>query len=156
MASPVDRPDFKSASPEGSALLAKNPLMLDTDGGMIVRKEDGTIVIIGVGSTFAKKVPAEEAGKERVRQRTVAENKARAKLLEQIKGAQIQSVTKAESKIKIISQNGQEFAETSDNLTEETLATVSGAISGLEPLATWSSPERDMFYMALWKVISPK
>ena len=155
-ASPIDQSNFKSTSAEGRELLAKNPLLLEADGGAIIRKNDGTLVILGVGSTVIKKVPAEESGKERMRQRTVAENKARAKLLEQIKGAHIQSTTKSESKIKVISQNGQEFAETSDNLTEEIIATVSGAISGLEPLATWHSPEGDIFYTAPWKVISPR
>ena len=155
-ASPQDFPDFKAASPEGAALLAKSPMLLESDGGSIIRMSDGRLIILGVGSVGVKKVALEESGKEKIRQRTVAENKARAKLLAQVKAVHVQSTTRSESKVKIIQQNGQEFAETSDTLDEEIIAKVSGVISELELLATWFSPERDIFYLALWKIINPR
>jgi len=155
-ASPQDFPDFRAASPEGTDLLSKNPTLLESDGGTIIRMSDGRLIILGVGSVSVKKVATEESGKEKIRQRTVAENKARAKLLAQIKAVHVQSTTKSESKLKIIQQNGQEFAETTDTLDEEIIAKVSGTISELEPLATWFSPERDIFYLALWKIIKPR
>ena len=131
---------------EYSEVLSRGELVLENGGGKLIEMSDGSLWVIGIGAT-AVKTPA--SGSEILRQRKVADQKARKAVVEELEGAQMDSLTMAFSKSVVSIENGIETAHSIDDLQETIQSKVAGAIQGLKQAGTWYSQDGQIFYLAL-------
>jgi hypothetical protein len=144
--SPWDSFSQVKVTEEYSEVLSRGELVLENGGGKLIEMSDGSIWVIGIGATDVK-TPA--SGREILRQRKVADQKARKAVVEELQGAQVESLTKAFSKSVVSIENGKETAQSIDDLEETIQSKVAGAIQGLKQAGTWYSQDGQIFYMAL-------
>lgn len=127
-------------------VLSKGELVLENGGGKLITMPDGSIWVIGIGST-AVKTPS--GGSEILRQRKVAEQKARKAVVEELQVTKVASSTKDSSQSVITTINGQETAHTVDEFQETIESSVEGIVHGLKLAGTWYSSDGQLFYLAL-------
>lgn len=131
---------------EYSEVLSRGELVLEIGGGKLIEMSDGSLWVIGIGST-AVKTPLN--GTEILRQRKVAEQKARKAVVEELQVTQVESLTKAFSKSTISVENGKENSRSVEELEETIQSRVAGIIQGLKQAGTWYSQDGQIFYLAL-------
>ena len=145
-ASPWDSFSQVNLSSDYEKVLSRGELVLENGGGKLIELSDGSLWVIGIGST-AVKPPVN--GTEILRQRKVAEQKARKAVVEELQVTQVESLTKAFSKSVISVENGKETARSVDELEETIQSKVAGVIQGLKQAGTWYSQDGQVFYFAL-------
>ena len=133
-------------SEEYSEVLSKGELVLDNGGGKLITMPDGSIWVLGIGSTAVKAPPS---GSEILRQRKVAEQKARKSIVEELQATQVSSITKDSSQSVVTTINGQETAQSIDEFKETIESKVEGVVRGLKLAGTWYSQDGQIFYLAL-------
>lgn len=127
-------------------VLSKLEIELDSGGGRIVELPNGSVWVVGVGMTVVNQV---EGGKEIIRQKIVATNKAKKNVLETLKGEYLASSTTTthEAKVKVI--DGIENGESVEDYNQRIETTVQGVTKGLKQAGTWYSQDGQIFYLAL-------
>ena len=107
---------------------------------------NGSVWVVGVGMTVVNNVPG---GKEIIRQRTVADNKARRNAQLALKEGYLTSTTTTthEANVKVI--DGIESGESFEDYNQRIDIDVHGVTKGLKPAGTWYSQDGQIFYMAL-------
>jgi|GEM_PF-3228065 len=135
-----------NVSNEFIEVLSKLEIELDSGGGRIVELPNGSVWVVGVGMTVVNQV---EGGKEIIRQRTVATNKAKKNVLDTLKGEYLTSSTTTthEAKVKVI--DGMETGESIEDYNQRIETTVQGVTKGLKQAGTWYSQDGQIFYLAL-------
>jgi len=146
LASPWDAFTQVKLSEEYSEVLPKAELTLENGGGKLIKMPDGALWVIGIGSTSVKTPPS---GSEILRQRKVAEQKARKAVVEELQATQVASMTKDSSQSIVTSINGQETAQSVDEFEETIESKVEGVVRGLKLAGTWYSQDGQIFYLAL-------
>jgi len=121
-------------------VLSKLEIELDSGGGRIVELPNGSVWIVGVGIT---------TNKDFIKQRDVADSKARKSALKTLRGEFLnsKSVQTLDAKVKVI--NGVETGESTEDYNQRIESTVSGFIKGLKLAGTWYSQDGQIFYLAL-------
>jgi hypothetical protein len=127
-------------------VLSKGELVLENGGGKLITMPDGSLWVLGIGSTAVKAPPS---GSEILRQRKVAEQKARKAVLEELQATTVASTTKDFSQSVVTTINGQETAHSIDDFQETIESKVEGAVRGLKLAGTWYSSDGQLFYLAL-------
>jgi hypothetical protein len=146
LASPWDAFTQVKVSEEYSEVLTKADLVLENGGGKLIKMPDGALWVIGIGSTSVKTPPS---GSEILRQRKVAEQKARKAVVEELQDTQVASITKGSSQSIVATINGQETAQSVDVFEETIESKVEGIVRGLKLAGTWYSQDGQIFYLAL-------
>ena len=121
-------------------VLSKLEIELDSGGGRIVELSNGSVWVVGIGIT---------TNKDFIKQRQVADAKARESVLKTLRGEFLnsKSIQTLDAKVKVI--NGVETGESTEDYNQRIETTVSGAIKGLKPAGTWYSQDGQIFYLAL-------
>jgi len=121
-------------------VLSKLEIELDSGGGRIVELPNGSVWVVGVGIT---------TNKDFIKQRQVADSKARKAVLETLRGEFLnsKSVQTLDAKVKVI--NGVETGESTEDFNQRIERTVSDFIIGLKPAGTWYSQDGELFYLAV-------
>ncbi len=132
--------------PAYSEVLQKLDLILEVGGGKIIKMPDGSIWVAGIGTTEVK-TPL--TGAEILRQRRVAEQKARKAAAEQLHATEVASLTKSLSVELISSEDRHEQSKSIENFEESIEAKVGGIVRNLELAGTWYSADGQIFYLAL-------
>jgi hypothetical protein len=146
LASPWDEFTQVKLTEEYSEVLPKAELVLENGGGKLIKMPDGALWVIGIGSTSVK-TPL--SGTEILRQRKVAEQKARKAIVEELQTIQVASTTKDTSESIVTTINGQETAQSVDEFEETIESKVEGIVRGLKLAGTWYSQDGQIFYLAL-------
>jgi hypothetical protein len=146
LGSPWDSFSQVKVSEEYSEVLSKGELVLENGGGKLITMPDGSIWVLGIGSTAVKAPPS---GSEILRQRKVAEQKARKSIVEELQATQVSSITKDSSQSVVTTINGQETAQSIDEFKETIESKVEGVVRGLKLSGTWYSADGQIFYLAL-------
>lgn len=146
LASPWDSFSQVNLSNDYEKVLSRGELVLENGGGKLIEMSDGSLWVIGIGSTLVK-TPLN--GTEILRQRKVAEQKARKAVVEELQVTQVESLTKAFSKSVICVENGKETSRSVDEMEETIQSRVAGVIQGLKQAGTWYSQDGQVFYFAL-------
>ena len=146
LASPWDEFTQVKLSQEYSEVLPKAELVLENGGGKLIKMPDGALWVIGIGSTSVKTPPS---GSEILRQRKVAEQKARKAVVEELQTIRVASTTKDTSQSIVTTINGQETAQSVDEFEETIESKVDGIVRGLKLAGTWYSQDGQIFYLAL-------
>ncbi len=145
-ANPWDGFSQVKISDDCAGVLSKGDLVLENGGGKLIAMPDGSLWVIGVGSTAGKSPPS---GAETMRQRKVSEQKARKAVLEELAATQVASKTTSNSNSIITTQNGVETGQSTEELRETIESKVDGIVRDLKLAGTWYSSDGQIFYMAL-------
>jgi len=121
-------------------VLSKLEIELDSGGARIVELPNGSVWVVGVGVT---------TNKDFIKQRKVADSKARESVLETLRGEFLnsKSVQTLDAKVKII--NGVETSESTEDFNQRIESHVEGTVKGLKLAGTWYSSDGQLFYLAL-------
>jgi len=127
-------------------VLSKLEIELDSGGAKIVELPNGSVWVVGVGLTVVNPV---KGGKEIIRQKIVATNKAKKNVLEALKGEYLaaSTTTTHEAKVKVI--DGIESGESVEDYNQRIETSVQGVTKGLKQAGTWYSQDGQIFYLAL-------
>ena len=127
-------------------VISRGDLVLESGGGKIIDLPDGSRWVLGVGMAA---VDPEGGGAEVIRQRTVAEQRARKAIISEFESSSVESTTIATSTATVALRDGAEVAASSDQLKEQIQSKVEGTLKGLKPAGSWYSQDGQLFYLAL-------
>ena len=135
--------------PDFEKYLTSNPLLMEVAGAKVVRRKDGSIVVIAVGSTVLN----DGSAKERLRAEKVCRVKALTSLVAEKQGVQIAHVEELKDETVVVLENGTEKATSVMVLLKVTKAKVEGITRDMPVIGRWRSAEGDTFYLAIGAVI---
>ena len=135
--------------PDFEKYLTANPLLMEVAGAKVVRRKDGSIVVIAVGSTVLN----DGSAKERLRAEKVCRVKALTSLVAEKQGVQIAHVEELKDETVVVLENGTEKATSVMDLLKVTKAKVEGITRDMPVIGRWRSAEGDTFYLAIGAVI---
>lgn len=140
--------------PEFVPILESHPFLMHEGGAMFLRLSGGTNVLFAVGCTDRRETanPAQEV----LRQRRVAEAKARKAVTEALHGISVRSFVQTTEKT-VVRREGDDEVVIEDlaELLEKSESAVSGWIPGLPVVGTWVLTENDLFCLAIGRIIPP-
>ena len=148
LASPAPLAGFSRVkiAEEFSDVVSRGDLLLESGGGKIINMPDGSRWVLGVGIAS---VNPQGGGAEIIRQRTVAEQRARKAIVSEFESSSVASTTTATSTTTIVLRDGTEAASSSDQVKEQIQSEVEGILKGLRRAGSWYSPDGQIFYLAL-------
>ena len=129
--------------------LISNPLLMEVAGAKVVRRKDGSNVVIAVGSTVLN----DGSAKERLRAEKVCRVKALTSLVAEKQGVQIAHVEELKDETVVVLENGTEKATSVMDLLKITKAKVEGITRDMPVIGRWRSAEGDTFYLAIGAII---
>lgn len=135
--------------PDFEKYLTANPLLMELAGAKVVRRKDGSIVVIAVGSA----VLTDGSAKERLRAEKACRVKALTYLVAEKQGVQIAHVEELKDETVVVLENGTEEATSVMELLKITKAKVEGITRDMPVIGRWRSAEGDTFYLAIGAII---
>lgn len=136
-------------------ILLAHPFLMQEGGAKFIQLPGGTNLLFAVGVTDRKKTanPAAEA----IRQRRVADVKARRAVTEALHGISVVSFVQTTEKT-VVKRNGKGEEVVVEDLTEllqRSETDISGWIPGLPVVGTWVLPDDDLFCLAIGRMFPP-
>jgi|GEM_PF-1047224 len=129
--------------------LKSNRLLMEISGAKVIRRKDGSSVVIAVASTVLKDSSAEE----RLRAEKVCRLKALTNVLAERNGVQIAHVEELKDETIVVVKNGAEKATSIMDLLKITKAKVEGITHDMPVIGRWRSAAGGTFYLAIGAVI---
>jgi hypothetical protein len=130
--------------------LLANPLLMDGDGARIVRRPDGTVLVIGIASTPVR----DGSPSDRKRAEVVCKNRALANIVSEKKGVVVAHMEKSESKREIvIDHDGKTKTKTVNEYLDLTRSKLEGAVPGFQVVGRWKSGDRKFYYYAVGGIL---
>ena len=126
-------------------ILAAMPVQLEAAGAKIIKTKDGSIWLIGIGSTIVN--PA--SGTEILRRNTVARSKAQASVVALVNGDRVKAESRMTTSDKTSVKNGQETAGSEETLDEQIVTEAKGLIRGMPTVATWMNSDKNLYFVAI-------
>lgn len=130
---------------EFDVYLRSNPLVMEVAGSKIIRRKDGSTVVIAVGSTAMNS----DSAKERLRAEKVCRVKALASLVAEKQGVQVAHVEELKDETVVVLENGTEKATNVMDLLKITKAKVDGIARDMPVIGRWRSADGDIYYLAI-------
>ena len=140
--------DFR-AEDEYLELLASMPLELESGGGKILKKKDGTLWIVAVGITEVR----DGGSAELIRRRTVGIAKAQAKAVALLNGEKVLAVSVLDEVTATEIEDGKESVLVEETLTESVIIKAKGVIKGMPLVASWMDKTSKIAFFAIGKQI---
>ncbi len=134
------------ADKEFKPLLEAVPLLLDAGGAKCLKRPDGSLWILSVGTTVVKKP---DTPSELMRRRMVALAKARAHAVAELKGTRVTVTSVYTTKDKITIENGVERGSSEEELQEEIITAAKGVIRKMPQVANWMNKTGELYYVAI-------
>lgn len=129
-------------------LLEAVPLLLDAGGANFLKRPDGSIWIISIGVTVAKKP---DTPRELLRRQAVALAKARANAVAELNGNKVTVTSLYTTKDKVTIENGVEQGSSEEILEEKIIIKAKGIIKKMPEVASWLSKSGELYYVAIGK-----
>ena len=125
--------------------LTSNRLLMEVAGAKVIRRKDGTSVVIAVGSTVLK----DGSAKERLRAEKVCRVKALASVVAEKQGIQVAHVEEVKEKTVIVLDDTKEQATSVMELLQVTKTKVEGMTHDMPVIGRWRSLDGETFYLAI-------
>jgi len=139
--------DFESDK-EFKHLLEAVPILLDAGGAKCLKRPDGSLWIVSVGTTVVKKP---NSPGEFMRRRTVALAKARAHAVAELNGNNVTVTSVFTTKDEITVENGVERGSSTEELEEKIVMEAKGVIRMMPQVASWMDKTGELYYIAIGK-----
>lgn len=151
-----DFPNISNANIEVSfdPILRDHPFLMQEGGAMFLHLPGGTNVLFSIGMTDRRKTGKPTA--EAMRQRRVAEEKAKKAIAESIHGIHVKIFVQTRETT-VIQRKGdtEEVLEDLTEIFEKSESDVSEMILGLPVVGTWILKEDDTFCLAIGRLFPP-
>jgi hypothetical protein len=132
------------------ALLQANPLLMSDEGAKIVKRADGTVLVIGVASTPVR----DGSARDRKRSEVVCKNRALASILSEQKGVLVAHVEKAgSSQTIVIDADGKKKTKAVKEYLEMTSSRLGGIVPGFQLVGRWKSSDGKLYYYAVGGIL---
>jgi hypothetical protein len=135
------RPSITTSDPDAERLLMGNQHLFRGEGAVMVKRKDGTSMILGVGMATVLE--------DRAKYTLEAEKHAKLKIIELVKGTNVKTQQRMTSEQSIAVKGGQETASISEKVTEDTQIRTAGSVRNAATVANWMSPDNQTYYVAL-------
>lgn len=137
-------------------ILRENIFLMEQGGAKFIQLPGGTNVLFAVGMTDIRP-NAPNPAQEKIRQRTVADSKARKAVAEAIHGIHVYSFIQTTEQT-IFHRRGdvEEVIEDLTELLERSESQTRGLIPGLPVVATWTIQNDGIFCLAIGRIFSQK
>jgi len=147
----ADLQQFK-VDKEFEPILKACPFLIEAGGAKIIKKEDGSLWLISVGSTTAR--PG-GGGSEIMRRRMVALGKARAHAISELNGNQVTATSILTTTDTTTIENGKETGASEEVLTEKIILEAKGVLKNMPQIASWLNKEKTLYFLAVGKKLTP-
>jgi hypothetical protein len=135
------------------AFLLAHPLLMDGDGARIVRRKDGTIMVIGIASTAVR----DGSPADRKRAEVVCKTRALASIVSEKQGVVVAHEEKSEKKQEVvIDANGKQKTKAVHEYLDVTRSKLEGLVPGFEVIGRWKSPDRKIYFYAVGGILDPR
>ena len=135
-------------------ILRENIFLMEQGGAKFIHLPGGTNAIFAVGMTDIR-TDAPNPVQEKLRQRTIADSKARKAVAEAIHGIHVYSfVQTTERTIAHRRVDLEEVIEDLTELLERSESQTRGLIPGIPVVATWTMPDEGLFCLAIGRTFS--
>jgi hypothetical protein len=133
--------------------LSAHPLLMSEEGAKIVRRPDGTALVVGVASTPVR----DGSARDRKRAEVVCKNRALASIVSEDKGIVVAHVEKTESSQSVvIDADGKKKTKTVKEYLEITSSHLNGVLPGFEVIGRWKSGDGKLYYYAVGGILDTK
>lgn len=139
--------DFK-ADKEFKHLLEAVPILLDAGGAKCLKRKDGSLWIVSIGTTVVKKP---DSPGELMRRRMVALAKAKAHAVAALNGNKVTVTSVLTTKDEITIENGVERGSSTEVLEEKIVMEARGVIKMIPQVASWMNKSGELYYIAIGK-----
>lgn len=139
--------EFK-ADKEFKPLLEAVPMLLDAGGAKCLKRPDGSLWIVSVGTTVVKKP---DSPRELMRRRIVALAKARAHAVTELNGNNVTVTSVLTTKDEVIVEDGVERGKSTEELEEKIVIEAKGIIKMMPEVASWMNKNAELYYIAIGK-----
>lgn len=129
--------------------LTSNRLLMEVTGAKVIRRKDGTSVVIAVGSTVLN----DGSAKERLRAEKVCRVKALASVVAEKQGIQIAHTEELKEETVTILDETKERASSLMELLQITKTKVEGMTHDMPVIGHWRSADGETFYLAIGAII---
>ena len=136
--------DFKVDN-EFRAVLAAMPVQVDAGGARVIKMKDGSIWLVGIGSTIVN--PA--SGAEIMRRNTIARAKAQASVVAEVNGSRVKAVSVMTTSDKISVTNGRESGKSEETLDEKIVTEAKGVINGMPVVGSWMNQDKTLYFVVI-------
>ncbi len=142
-------PNFKDykGDEEFGKLLLSLPLIAEVGGGHLVKMTDGSLWLVGIGSTTLR----DSSGSEVIRQQRVTRLKAQAAVVEFLNGSKVSAICVSRESTELRNENGKENAVVTESLDEVIVTQAKGMVASLEVIGTWTNLDGSIFFQAIGK-----
>jgi len=132
---------ISATDPDAERMLQANQHLLRGEGAAILKRKDGTSIILGVGmATVAD---------ERSKYMAEAEKHAKLKIIELVRGTNVSTQQRMVSEQNVSIKGAHESASMSEKLTEDTQVRTAGSVRNAATVANWMSPDKGTYFVAL-------
>ena len=129
--------------------LTSNRLLMEVTGAKVIRRKDGTSVVIAVGSTVLN----DDSAKERLRAEKVCRVKALASVVAEKQGIQVAHTEELKEETVTILDETKERASSVMELLQITKTKVEGMTRDMPVIGHWRSADGETFYLAIGAII---
>jgi hypothetical protein len=133
--------------------LSAHPLLMGDEGAKIVRRPDGTALVIGVASTPVR----DGSARDRKRAETVCKNRALASIVSEDKGVVVAHVEKSQSsQTVVVDADGKKKTKSVKEYLETTSSHLDGVLPGFQVIGRWKSADGKLYYYAVGGILDAK
>jgi len=133
--------------------LQAHPLLMSDEGAKIVRRPDGTVLVIGVASTPVR----DGSAKDRKRAELVCRTRALASILSEKQGVLVAHVEKAgSSQTVVIDADGKRKTKAVREYLDVTSSHLDGIVPDFDVIGRWKSADRKLYYYAVGGILDAK
>ena len=136
-----------------NVFLRAHPLLMSDEGAKIVRRPDGTVLVIGVASTPVR----DGSPRDRKRAEVVCKSRALASIVSERQGVVVAHVEKSESsQTVVIDADGKKKTKAVKEYLETTSSHLDGILPGFEVIGRWKSSDGKLYYYAVGGILDAK
>lgn len=125
--------------------LTSNRLLMEVTGAKVIRRKDGTSVVISVGSTVLK----DSSAKERLRAEKICRVKALASVVAEKQGIQVAHTEMVKEETVIVLDEAKERATSVMEVLQVTKTKVEGMTRDMPVIGQWRSTDGETYYLAI-------
>jgi hypothetical protein len=135
------------------AFLQAHPLLMSDDGAKIMRRKDGTVLVIGVASTPVR----DGSARDRKRAELVCRSRALASILSEKQGVVVAHMeTAGSSTTVVIDADGKKKTKAVREYLETTSGRLEGVVPDFDLVGRWKSGDGKLYYYAVGGVVDAK
>jgi hypothetical protein len=135
------------------AFLQAHPLLMSDEGAKIMRRSDGTVLVIGVASTPVR----DGSAQDRKRAELVCRSRALASILSEKQGVVVAHVEKAgSSQTVVIDADGKKKTKAVREYLEVTRGRLDGVVPDFDVVGRWKSGDGKLYYYAVGGIVDAK